>query len=348
MMNTQSQPLRLHRFTRNEAQATTLLATRALNRTVALGEGDWLISVEPLIGVPSTDHTDWRIDAQWAGARLAITLPVDAPGIWVKAHFPDIDLPTLPPAFATATLESALGDVLAAIEALGRGPAQLDRCEKASNAHREGLEHHFALTLAKGTQILYGTLSSDSLGLMLIAGLVSRLPAINNTLDEDALPILLRAEIGRSSLPADALTHLNVHDTILIEQAWISQGSELWLGQSSFGVRVRWEDTKLIVTQVLTAETGLKMPNTEQANPQDAVLKTLEQIPVLLTFDLGERSLSLAELKALQPGQALDLGRPLTSGVNIRANGALIGCGELIEIEGNLGVTIKTLVEKQK
>ncbi|MNR35751.1 Yop protein translocation protein Q [compost metagenome] len=70
---------------------------------------------------------------------------------------------------------------------------------------------------------------------------------------------------------------------------------------------------------------------------------SFDAIPVRLSFDLGEISLTLAELRALQPGQAIRLGHPIASAVRIRANGALIGEGELVEIDGQLGISVRQL-----
>jgi type III secretion protein Q len=323
-----------------------MLAQRALNHTVRIGDNDWQLALEPLSVQPSFSHTDWCIDAQWAGAHLSVALPAEAGTVWIKSRFPDLELTTLPVAFATAALEDALNDALTALQALNRGPAQIDRLEmESANSHKSSLEHHFALTLRQGEQAIHGALATDSLGLMLMAGLVAPLPAVSNALDDDVLPILLRAEIGRTSLTAETLARLSIHDVVRIEHAWISQGGELWLGQESFGVRVRWGDTQLTITQALGA-TGMKMPTTDTPESAGDAPITIDHIPVQMTFDVGERSLTLAELKALQPGQALDLGRPLTAPVNIRANGALIGFGALIEIDGSLGVTITALAEK--
>ncbi len=57
--------------------------------------------------------------------------------------------------------------------------------------------------------------------------------------------------------------------------------------------------------------------------------------------------MTLSEIRLLQPGQVLDLGKPLASAVNIRANGTLIGLGELVEIDGRLGVSVAMLAEAQ-
>ena len=69
----------------------------------------------------------------------------------------------------------------------------------------------------------------------------------------------------------------------------------------------------------------------------------LNQLPIQVSFDLGERTLTLGELRSLQVGQSLELGRALPSVVSLRVNGALIGTGELVEIDRRLGVTISTL-----
>lgn len=80
-----------------------------------------------------------------------------------------------------------------------------------------------------------------------------------------------------------------------------------------------------------------------QIQDDDAQPAPIDSIPVLLVFDLGERSMTLGDLKAVQVGQVLELDRPLGTFVNLRANGRLIGTGELVEIDGRLGVSIATL-----
>ncbi|GAB1387144.1 hypothetical protein MASR1M59_22920 [Melaminivora sp.] len=72
-------------------------------------------------------------------------------------------------------------------------------------------------------------------------------------------------------------------------------------------------------------------------------MASLADLPVRLSFDLGELTLTLAQLQALQPGQALALGRPLAGAVQVRANGVLIGAGELVQIDGQLGVSLSHL-----
>jgi type III secretion protein Q len=67
----------------------------------------------------------------------------------------------------------------------------------------------------------------------------------------------------------------------------------------------------------------------------------VDAISIGLSFDVGERHIKLGDLRALQPGEIFDLDRPLAEGyVYIRANGAIVGWGELVDIDGRVGVRI--------
>ncbi|WP_092402358.1 type III secretion system cytoplasmic ring protein SctQ [Candidatus Ichthyocystis sparus] len=66
-------------------------------------------------------------------------------------------------------------------------------------------------------------------------------------------------------------------------------------------------------------------------------------LPVHLTFDLGEKHLKFKDLSAISPGYVFDLGRPLNSAISIRANRKIIADGELVDIDGHLGVSVTSL-----
>lgn len=68
------------------------------------------------------------------------------------------------------------------------------------------------------------------------------------------------------------------------------------------------------------------------------------ELPVRLTFDLGECSLTLHELTSLSPGHVFDLGLSARHGVNLRVNGLRVGEGEIVEIDGRLGVAVSRVL----
>jgi type III secretion system YscQ/HrcQ family protein len=74
----------------------------------------------------------------------------------------------------------------------------------------------------------------------------------------------------------------------------------------------------------------------------------VEDLPLRIVFDLGEVELSIAELKALVPGQVIDLAREPGNAVRVSVNGRRIGAGEIVEIEGRLGVRITELAVRNE
>jgi type III secretion protein Q len=83
------------------------------------------------------------------------------------------------------------------------------------------------------------------------------------------------------------------------------------------------------------------MPPSEEAA---SVATHVDALPVTLSFEAGEISLTVAELKALAPGAMLSFGRKLTdSPITVRANGRVLGIGELVMIDDFLGVRIVEL-----
>jgi len=346
--NSSTAPL-LPRLTRNEAQARNLLAQRAQHRPLDLAGQVWHVSLTPwLPGAPASAPSagDWLVQAEWAGAPFDIHLPASAGAALVAARFPQTDLPPLSGAFAAAALETALEPLIDALQAMQRGPARLEQIRRQPTETR-GLAHAFGLSLHHEAQAIHGALATDALGLMLLAGLVARLPVLGNSLESpagDHLPLPLRVEIGRSLLAADLLATLTPGDALLLQECWTGQDGELRLLIGGFGLRARWNDSQLTVTQTLTPEGLFMPPSLDPIEPSSTgAAVAIPDLPVRLSFDLGERMLTLGELRALQVGQALDLGRPLTGIVNVRANGTLIGTGELIEIDSQVGVVIATL-----
>jgi len=65
-----------------------------------------------------------------------------------------------------------------------------------------------------------------------------------------------------------------------------------------------------------------------------------DDVTVELACQLGTVTLSARGVLELAPGQVLDLSRPLGGPVDLVAGGAIIGQGELVDVEGELGVRV--------
>lgn len=67
---------------------------------------------------------------------------------------------------------------------------------------------------------------------------------------------------------------------------------------------------------------------------------------VELTVGLGTTKLSLRQVMGLAVGEVVPLGRPLAGPFEIRADGKLIGQGELVDVDGELGVRIVSFAQE--
>jgi type III secretion protein Q len=66
----------------------------------------------------------------------------------------------------------------------------------------------------------------------------------------------------------------------------------------------------------------------------------LDDVPIRLSVEIGERSMSVNQLSHLRVGQTIELNRSPSDLVSLRAGGDLVAQGELVNIEGQLGVRI--------
>ena len=72
----------------------------------------------------------------------------------------------------------------------------------------------------------------------------------------------------------------------------------------------------------------------------------LDDAHVEVTVQLGTTRMSLRQLADLAVGQIVQLNRPLAGPFEVRAQGRLIAQGELIDVDGELGVRIVSIVQE--
>ena len=350
--------LKLPQLSRNEVQARMTIAQRASEIPMRCGGSQWLASLRPVVQPPwpALDH-DILADIEWAGAQLQLQLPKAATEQLLSRLLGGAALAPLPEEMQAAALSAAMDELLGSLERLGRGAALIRRIAHEPTA--AALPHVFALQLdaVQGTQSIAGLLHADSLGLLLMAGLAAGLPPRAQAWDSDALPLALHLDIGYATLSVDELQQLGPGDVVPMERSLVTAERVLWLqapGAGGLHVHLPSAPARPIDGAAAPApEASAAAPFLTVVQPWAPAMSFPEQplteaagfdsIPVRLSFDLGEISLTLAELRALQPGQAIRLEHPLASAVRIRANGALIGEGELVEIDGLLGVSVQQL-----
>ncbi|WP_087721801.1 YscQ/HrcQ family type III secretion apparatus protein [Pandoraea sp. PE-S2T-3] len=156
-------------------------------------------------------------------------------------------------------------------------------------------------------------------------------PVVDDRLqrDLDGVRFWLDAELGRSRVSAATLGSIERGDVLLIREAhrWLSCGG---LTMGSYRV----EEGALML------ETYTQPEAVHEAASAASKVSSLEQLPVDLVFILQRQRISLAELRQLWQTQTLPLPPGAEQCVEVRVNDALIARGELVQLDGRLGVEI--------
>jgi flagellar motor switch/type III secretory pathway protein FliN len=166
--------------------------------------------------------------------------------------------------------------------------------------------------------------------------------------------------IGTTNFTVKELSGLEGGDFIVLEETFV-EWDETILSANSYlefadNFKIYGEvspkpDGKLIVeiNDILTdtrqenALERIKMDaelNDESANETEDVSVVLDNIMLNVNVVLAGRKMNLEELSRLRNGQILELGCKATDAVELQTDGKKIAVGDLVDIEGNLGVRL--------
>ena len=338
--------LPLARLTRVEAQALRVLAQSAQDVALDWGGQTWNLTLRPWPpnAQLAAEAGEWWVSLSWSGHPFDLVVPETAIQAWLRARFGQLDLPAIPHPLFNAVFEAACDSLAALLQAGVHDPVRLERWAPGE-AQPCSLPHTFSIELRTGQEVVRAQLSTSVQGLLFLAERAAGRGPARNHLVVDELPMTLVAAIGMTWLGLDDMARLKPRDTILFDVRLLDEDGQLWVTQGNTGFRVRRQGPNLTVTEQFM-ERGWTVPPEDENSAHRAELSALEHLPIQVVFDVGELSLTLGELQTLQVGQPLTLSRPLSSAVSLRVNGALIGTGELVEIEGELGVTITSLFQR--
>lgn len=173
------------------------------------------------------------------------------------------------------------------------------------------------------------------------------------------LPVVLSAVAGCATLSIHQLSSLRPGDVVLPERLRVTLGPrgldghvELTPRGSSRGMQMAVSEGKMTFERAWT-ESALHAGSGRgedvwgqdmQDEDRDRALKSLEDVPVKLSLELARFELRLADVLALSSGEVLCTGRPLGTEVHLRAGEHVIASGELVEVDGEVGIRIHELL----
>ena len=94
----------------------------------------------------------------------------------------------------------------------------------------------------------------------------------------------------------------------------------------------------------LDVEAVDQMPDVAPDEPSYHGLSSIDDVPVKVSAVLGKRKMSVGELMRLGDGAVIELDRKVGEPIDIYVNDRLIARGELVMVDGSLGVTMTEIV----
>jgi len=200
-------------------------------------------------------------------------------------------------------------------------------------------------------------------------------PSLQTALTKQ-IDLKLQLEIGQTSLPLSKWEQLGVGDLLLLDRCTFDPKSHkgtvtLTLGQTPLlRARVKENGLKIVDYAFYHEEQNpmdSKIPNGDEhlfddnlpseseetplwaSQDQDGrnveELISPQEVPLLLTVEVGKLQINLDKLLELSPGNVLELPVRPEQGVNLTLNGKKVARGELIKLGEMIGVKILQLGE---
>jgi flagellar motor switch/type III secretory pathway protein FliN len=169
------------------------------------------------------------------------------------------------------------------------------------------------------------------------------------------LPLCLEVVAAVSSISRGDLSTLEPGDAWLAGEGWTVQlrdgvlmgdvslmapgGSRGWCGQ------LRQDGGIVLRGRTMQEKDGQDVSGTPASVPgSELPVDVLADVPVVVRVEVGSVTLSAREWSALQPGDVVLTGRRIAERVSLRVGGIEVARGELVDVEGELGVRIHELL----
>jgi|GEM_PF-3200402 len=140
-------------------------------------------------------------------------------------------------------------------------------------------------------------------------------------------PVRVAIEAARAEVLAARLREVATGDVVVVGPP----SARIRVGRGSLAATLdRARGTVTVAAPYLREATMIDDPATLLA----------ADLPIAIAIVVGDVTLPAAEVLALTPGRTVALGRPVGGLVELRAGGRLLGRGELVVVDGDLGVRL--------
>lgn len=293
----------------------------------------WQMTLRP-ISSPELVFSE-RALVDWGGAEVVLRLECSLVDAVITSLLGSESLGALEGEIRNLVIDGAFSGLSETIEAGFRKRFRLVQTNLENESviihpprsKRNHALHGFSFALSDGVTNFFCEAWIDNLALVFLADAVRFWQSHGQdgpSWDGLSIPIMLT--VGWTTLPLGAIRHLSLNDVILLDECFIGEDLQnifIRFGDR-FGVKAELHNSSITFVDSLEGimeDIDELDDSGEDFSQTDVVNEAIDQIPVRLCFDLGERVMTLRELKALGPGYVIELGRELRRAVAIRVNG---------------------------
>jgi type III secretion system YscQ/HrcQ family protein len=163
----------------------------------------------------------------------------------------------------------------------------------------------------------------------------------------ESVRVELGLELARVTVPRSLLADLRVGDVLAFDApAPVRDGPvpvALRFGRGA--LRANADARGLTLTHAFAPYEGAVPMSSDAPRPADDADHLLRELPVEIVCELGRVSMSGRELLELEPGAVVPIARPLAGPIDLTVGGRVVARGELVDVEGDLGVRVTEIVE---
>jgi len=164
-------------------------------------------------------------------------------------------------------------------------------------------------------------------------------------------PVTL-SELGALSITVPVVVGRSLAERALLADfvpgnAWFP-GAGLWLNahlEGAIALAAPGQDGRIVIrgqSVPLLPDAGERM--SDPAKPETSLTDAVLESPIVVRVEVGAVTLSAREWAELGPGDVIETGRRIAEPVVLRVAGREVARGELVNLEGELGVRIREVV----
>ncbi|MDR0647575.1 MAG: type III secretion system cytoplasmic ring protein SctQ [Puniceicoccales bacterium] len=321
--------------------------------------------LSPAIG----EQTIATLTYRWENQDLNIGLLNSSFLSFLDPQFEDLHWETCDPEIQTCLLDACHAFVAELLNQFNVSSIELGQVQFTTTEIQNGLA---TLYIVEDKNKCALQLFNDDASTLFLQRVSSNILAPNPNFNIHQLPLIFRIERGCTRISIDELKQLRTGDILLTQERVRAQNDlvrfhahhlTFWAKQvalNQFAIQtplmdetndlpagiIPEDDIKTpedVATEVPVSDTSTEDEKSQSdQKPQSAVIN-LDQLPIHITFDAGEKILSLDEIKNLHVGYTFETDHAIDDPVKIKANGKIIGEGEWVCINEHFGVRITQL-----